>query len=250
MEMKGVSLVVLSCLLAVCAFAQEAPNLDNLLKTAKEKYPQVDTLDMISIKLHYFEDHIPTQDQRQKMIEIYKAIANGFGVNFHFKQGYIAYQKLLTLKEKKLSVEKAAAIEQEKKQYEQQNNNDEQQVANLQATQQQLTHDIDSLISKRKSFKSIFSIIIAVLSLLFATSLFRSGIKLKDLKNETTANRQKLIVNHRIALLGSLAAGLTATIVNNHEKVKTNTSELLAKLPKDAKTKEIRVKLEQLAVEN
>jgi hypothetical protein len=245
--MKKLFLIVLTCLLSVFAFAQEMPNVDDLLRMAKEKYPQVDTLDKISIKLHYFEDHLPSPEQMQKMIEIYKAIANGFAVNFHFKQGYIAYQKSLALKEKKLAAEKAAAITQQNKQYEQQNSNDEQQVANLQATQQQLSHDIDSLISKRKSFKSIFSIIIAVLSLLFAASLFKSGIKLKDLKNETTANRDKLMQNHRIALLGSLATGVRQTMISNNEKVKAAVSELLAKLPNDNKAKEIRTKLEKLA---
>jgi len=112
-----------------------------------------------------------------------------------------------------------------------------------------LNHDIDNLISKRSSFKKIFSTIIAVLSLLFAASLFRSGIKLKELRNETATNREKLMENHRIALLGSLAAGLREAMTSNNERIESAASELLAKLPKEAKTKEIRDKLQQLISE-
>src|SRR4051812_39803725 len=128
---------------------REAPDLDNLLRLAKDKFPHVDTLDRISYRLSYFEQHAPSQDQQQKIIEIYKTIANGYSLNFHFKQGYIAYQKYLSIKERKLAKEKTAAIVKQNNQYEEQNRSDEQQVASLQATQQQLNHDIDSLISKR-----------------------------------------------------------------------------------------------------
>src|SRR5437879_3983511 len=112
---KGNLFLLLFFLMSLLAFAQpeeqdslqkktvvrEAPDLDNLLRLAKDKYPHVDTLDRISYRLGYFDQHSPSQDRQQKIIEIYRTIANGYSINFHFKQGYIAYQKYLSLKERK-----------------------------------------------------------------------------------------------------------------------------------------------------
>ena len=153
-------LLILFNIVSLAVGAQELPDLGKLISGAKAFYPKVDTLDNISSKLNYFTQHVPTFEQRNKIIEIYKSVSNGYDVNYHFKQGYAAYQKYLSLKEKKLAEEKAAAIGKVKKQYEEQNNNDESEVMNLQSRQQQLNHDIDTLISKRSSFKKIFSLTI------------------------------------------------------------------------------------------
>src|ERR1044071_1509828 len=59
---------------------REAPDIDRAMAIAKAQYPQVDSLDRISYRLKYFEDHEPSKEQAGKLIDIYKAIANGYAV--------------------------------------------------------------------------------------------------------------------------------------------------------------------------
>src|SRR5438045_2520015 len=86
--------------------AGQAPDLERVLMLVKMPYPQIDTLDRLAARLHYFDQNKPSPEQQQKLIEIYKSIANGYSVNYHFKQGYIAYEKYLLMKEKNLAGEK------------------------------------------------------------------------------------------------------------------------------------------------
>ena len=237
------SLSIINCQLSIA----QAPDLDAALKVAKAMYPQVDSLDRVTSRLHYFDTNAPSHDQQEKLMEIYKAISNGYAVNSHYKTGYEAFSKYLSIKEKKLAAEKDAAIAKEKAQYDQKDKNDAAEVSTLEEQVKQLDGDTNGLITKRSLFKKIFSVIIAFLSLLFAYSLFRSGVKMKDLRNETQADRDKVMHNHRIALIGSFSDGLNATITRNFAKLKQELSGLLNHLTTDSdKIKKLKEKVADL----
>jgi C4-dicarboxylate-specific signal transduction histidine kinase len=212
---KTILLYIIITCLAVIASAQ-APDLDRIIANITVSAPPVEALDNAAIQLHYFDSVTPTPDQEAKMLIAYKALSAGFAANVHYKQGYNVFQKYLLLKEKILAREKAAVITSLQNEYRQKDKADEDNVVRLQNEVAQLNLDAEGFISKRKGFKNIFSIVIVVLSMLFAASLFRSGVKLKNLNAETKTNHDKLAENHRLASIGYLADGIPSTLNENN----------------------------------
>ncbi len=219
--MKKYSIIVLICL---CFFSgatlAQAPDLDKIVSTIKVAAPPVESLDQAAIQLHYFDSVPPTQEQEVKLLEAFKALSNGFAANVHYKQGYTVFQKYLSLKEKILVRQKTEVITKLETEYQQKDKSDEDKAVSLQSAVQQLNLDTEGYISKRSGFKNAFSIIIVILSMLFAASLFRSGVRLKNLRNETKTNQNKLEENHRIATLGYLEEGIRSAFELNETKIK------------------------------
>ncbi|CAN5534583.1 hypothetical protein BH11BAC1_BH11BAC1_06250 [soil metagenome] len=197
----------------------QAPDLDRLIANITVAAPPVEALDLAAIQLHYFDSISPDHEQEKKMLTAYKALSAGFAANVHYKQGYVVFQKYLTLKEKLLAREKAEVIAKLQNDYRQNDKADEEKVVSLQNEVSQLNLDTEGFISKRSGFKNIFSIVIVVLSMLFAASLFRSGMRLKNLNTETKANQEKLAANHRLASLGYVADGIPGAFKTNLENV-------------------------------
>ena len=205
----------------------QAPDLDRLIANITVAAPPVEALDNAAIQLHYFDSVNPTPEQEKKMLEAYKALSAGFAANVHYKQGYNVFQKYLTLKEKILAREKAAVISKLQSEYQQKDKADEDKVVSLQNEVAQLNMDTEGFISKRKGFKNIFSIVIVVLSMIFAASLFRSGVKLKNLNAETKANQEKLAENHRLASLGYLSGGIPETLKSHESFIQRTSAEAI-----------------------
>ncbi|MEO8085441.1 MAG: hypothetical protein ABI763_01400 [Bacteroidota bacterium] len=215
-------LLYLFVLLLICRTLNsnaQAPDLDRLIANITVPAPPVEALDLAAIQLHYFDSISPGQEEEKKMLIAYKALSAGFAANVHYKQGYNVFQKYLALKEKILAREKAEEITKLQNDYSQKDKADEDKVVSLQNEVSQLNLDTEGFISKRSGFKNIFSIVIVVLSMLFAASLFRSGMRLKNLNSETKANQEKLAENHRLASLGYLADGIPGTFKTNNENV-------------------------------
>jgi len=218
--MKKTSFLLLLFLsISVIALAQ-APDLDRLIANITVAAPPVEALDNAAIQLHYFDSVEPTPEQETKMLTAYKALSAGFAANVHYKQGYNVFQKYLRLKEKILAREKAAAITALQNEYHMKDKADEDKVVQLQNEVGQLNMDAEGFISKRKGFKNIFSIIIVILSMLFAASLFRSGVKLKNLNAETKSNQDKLAENHRLSSLGYLSEGIPSALKSNKQHIR------------------------------
>ena len=207
--------------------AAQAPDLDRLISTITVAAPPVEALDQAAIQLHYFDSVAPTADQETKMLVAYKALSGGFAANVHYKQGYNVFQKYLSLKEKILAREKAALISKLQNEYMQKDKEDEDKVVQLKSEVAQLSLDTGGFISKRSGFKNIFSIIIVVLSMLFAASLFRSGVKLRKLNAETKENQEKLSDNHRLASLGYIAEGVPGSLKANIASLKKSAADAL-----------------------
>ena len=220
-----IAIFILLCSVNI-SFAQ-APDLDRIITNITVTAPPVEALDQAAIQLHYFDSVTPTQEQETKMLQAYKALSAGFAANVHYKQGYNVFQKYLNLKEKILAREKAGVIARLQNEYLQKDKADEDSVVNLQREVSQLNMDTEALISRRSGFKNIFSIIIVVLTIIFAASLFRSGVRLKNLNAETKANQEKLAANHRLAALGYLK-GIPAALDANTSSLKKSAADAIA----------------------
>jgi C4-dicarboxylate-specific signal transduction histidine kinase len=211
---KTILLYILTAGISFIVSAQ-APDLDRVIANITVAAPPVEALDNAAIQLHYFDSIAPTPEQEAKMLTAYKALSAGFAANVHYKHGYNVFEKYLNLKEKVLARKKTTAITNLQNEYKQKDKADEDNVVKLQNEVAQLNLDAEGFISKRKGFKNIFSVIIVVLSMVFAASLFRSGVRLKNLNAETKANQDKLAENHRLSSLGYLADGIPATLNAN-----------------------------------
>jgi len=236
---KQIILVVLFLMSCSLFSSAQAPDLDRLIANITVPAPPVEALDLAAGQLHYFDSIAPNQEQEKKMLVAYKALSAGFAANVHYKQGYNVFQKYLNLKEKILAREKAEVITKLQHDYQQKDKADEDKVVSLQNEVSQLNMDAEGFISKRSGFKNIFSIVIVVLSMLFAASLFRSSMRLKNLNAETKANQEKLSQNHRLASLGYLANGIPGAIKANNESVSKMAADA-AQLAAKEKAEELR----------
>jgi C4-dicarboxylate-specific signal transduction histidine kinase len=218
----------------------QTPDLDRLIANITVPAPPVEALDQAAIQLHYFDSVAPTPEQETKMLVAYKALSAGFAANVHYKQGYNVFQKYLNLKEKILAREKATVIANLQKEYQQKDKADEDKVVSLQNEVAQLNMDTEGFISKRRGFKNIFSIVIVVLSMIFAASLFRSGVKLKNLNSETKNNQEKLAENHRLASLGYLSPGIPEVLKSNMETIRKSAAEAVRLTANKSNIQELR----------
>jgi hypothetical protein len=223
--MKKIFFISIFFLCTSIIASSQAPDLDRIIANITVAAPPVEALDNAAIQLHYFDSIAPTPEQESKMLVAYKALSAGFAANVHYKQGYNVFQKYLRLKEKILATEKAAAITNLNNEYRLKDKADEDKVVQLQNEVAQLNMDAEGFISKRKGFKNIFSIVIVVLSMLFAASLFRSGVKLRNLNAETKANQDKLSENHRLSSLGYLSEGVPSTLIANKAHIRKKALE-------------------------
>ena len=104
--------------------------------------------------------------------------------------------------------------------------------------------DAQGFISNRSTFKNIYSIVIVALSMLFAASLFRSGVRIRNLGAETKKNQDILAGNHRIASLGYLGNGIPDAIEMHRRMVAENAGESLRLIP-DGQAPELRKLLQE-----
>lgn len=227
---KFLTVVSVCLIISVVAFAQ-APDLNRLIANITVAAPPVEALDQAAIQLHYFDSVAPTPEQEKQMLVAYKALSAGFAANVHYKQGYNVFQKYLNLKEKILAGEKAAVITKLQNEYKEKDRADEDKVVSLQNEVAQLNLDTEGYISKRSGFKNIFSIVIVALSMMFAASLFRSGVRIRSLSAETKANHDKLAENHRIASLGYIAKGIPDAIAAYRIAIDKSATEAIQNIP-------------------
>ncbi len=227
---KILSLTFIWLIISISNFGQ-APDLDRLIANITVAAPPVEALDIAALQLHYFDSVTPTPEQEKKMMEAYKALSAGFAANVHFKQGYNVFQKYLNLKEKIMAEEKAGVIIGLQNEYRQMDKADEDKVVNLQNEVAQLNMDTEGFISKRSGFKNIFSIVIVALSVLFAASLFRSGVRLRSLNTQTKANQGIIKDNHRIVSLGYIGEGIPAALAAENANTKKAANNVLQLVP-------------------
>ena len=222
--MKKINLFFLFFIAALKLFAQNS-DLNQLNASAKNQFVTPEALDKIQHDLKYFDEHPVSKEQQELLLDTYRAVANSYSLNNHFKQGYGVYQNYLSLKEKFLADEKSAAIAKLNNDIGQKQQKDESELVSLQNQVMQLQLDNENLLSKKKSFKQYFSLSIIALTILFAFMLFQTGMKLKKLNHGLKSGRERLKSIHRIASSGKFRSGILFIMKSLFTSVKNLSSE-------------------------
>jgi len=202
------------------------PDLQQINSAVKNVYAKVEDLDKVQQELKYFDEHpVTTKEQQDLLLASYRALAQDYSSNNHFKQGYQVYQHYLSLKEDFMAKEKAEAIAKLTVELQDKQKKYEEAALNMQNRVIQLQMDNDYLQSKRKSFKHYFSLGIIALTVIFAFLLLQAGIKLTRLRHDVKAGRDRLKLIHRIAVLGKLRNGVKLSMANLFASLKKTSAE-------------------------
>ena len=217
MKKKGTLFALLISLsLLVAAQESTVPDLASMNSTAKNPYIKVEAMDKLQQDLNYFNEHpVQGKEQQQLLLDTYRAIANAYSANNHYKQGYGVYQKYLALKEQFLSAEKTEDISTLVHRLEEEQSKDENELVSKQNEIQQLDLDNKYLDARRKAFKQYFSFGVIALTVLFSFLLLQAGLKLNKIRNDLKTGRERLKTIHRSATLGRLKNGILQ--LTNHQ---------------------------------
>lgn len=200
-------LALITILLITMSKAFPAVDFDRAFRIIDAPYPVVDSLDLVSGMIQKAALNEIAMDEQKQLLELYKKLSAGYAVNFHYKQAFHVYRDLLELKENVLSRERQTELTNARNQFSKKNEQDLQRLNEAGQTTGNLKSDTESLLSTRSTLKKIFSVIIVLLTVAFAASLFQSGLKLKSLGDELKDKQKKLIANSRLAVMGKLSQG-------------------------------------------
>ncbi len=216
-------LLLLQC---TSAGAQKAGELNEIYEAAKTLYVKPETLDRLLIRMRSIEADLP-EDQEALLLETYRIISDQYVSNNHYSQAFQVQLKYTELKENYTARKFTKAIDTTRKNIQLRRTTDGTELMNLQNQVQQLQIDNDLLISKRLSFRKYFSLIIIILSSLFAIMLVRSAVKLYGIRNQLKENRDRMKSVHRLAVIGSLSNGLAGRIRLDTISTEESSRELL-----------------------
>ncbi|MCX6291872.1 MAG: hypothetical protein NT126_08920 [Bacteroidetes bacterium] len=234
--MKKITVLLLLFISLKSASAQDpvvpaVPDLLQINTAAKNTYIKTESLDVLQQQLRYFDEHPVTgKDQQQLLLETYRAVTNGYSINNHFKQGYVVFQKYLSMKEGFLAMEKAEVIKKMNQNIANQEKSDGDAFVSIQNSVQQLQTDNENLVSKRKSFKHYFSLGIIALTVIFAFLLLQAAVKLNKTRHDLKTGRERLMTIHRVAVLGRLKDGASAAILTILRNIHTLAGESITLL--------------------
>lgn len=194
--------------------AQSVDELQSINKSASALYVQPETLDQLMIKLRpYFEQ--PKAETDSLFMATLKVITTNYVANNHFKQGYQVYQQYVRFKEQRLKADLDASVNKANAAVAVRREREDAELGKLQNDEKQLQADIDGYKGKRSAFKTYFSIAIIILSMVVAAMLVSTGVKLNALSNRLKANRDRIKLIHRKAIIGSFSKGLLQSVKSN-----------------------------------
>jgi len=186
-------------------------------------------------------------DYRNK-ITAYQLISDSYAKRNHFRQAYTTYLQYLELKEQLFRERMTTAIStaQSSSESRQLKLTEEEKTTGEQADE--LLLSADRFTTSTFVYKKFFSLGIIVLTIIFAISLVRSGVRLLNMKKENEVVRNNILQLHRIALAGNLMEG---NIAGNKDAVKSisqsslEAARELSKLPTDTSLQSITKSLEK-----
>lgn len=223
--MKNIIFTYLLFILTFSAGAQSIEELKSTLTSTKNPYIKPETLDGIMISLRKYEDN-PLPDQDSLMLEIYRTVSSSYVANNHFKQGYQVFNRYLLYKENMLAKDKSKAINAAMNVVGEQARNDEAEQLNLQYQLSELKAENSSLGKKVVAFKSNFSLILILLSVVFAVILAGYGIRSFSLRSRLHQNRNTMRNIHHLALAGRFEEGVRNALQNSIENLEIEIGEL------------------------
>ena len=210
------------------ATAQLQDELQQMQNNASSTSVKPEALDRMVNRLRDVQTN--NDREEQLLMDTHKAISNGYAINNHFKPAYREFAVYLDLKEKQTEKKFSTVVNEAKHRIDEKAGKLDSEVDATRKAADELKNSAARYTNARFVYKKFFSAAIIVLSVLFGFSLFRSGLRLLNMRSETTEKRIKIVEMHRIALIGKLVAGNESGIsamINDQQLV---TTDLLKRL--------------------
>jgi hypothetical protein len=223
--MKNITYIYFLFILTFSAGAQSIEELKSTLTSTKNPFIKPESLDGIMISLRKYENN-PLPDQDSLMLEIYRTVSSAYVANNHFKQGYQVFNSYLLYKENMLAKDKSKAINTAMNVVGERARNDETDQLNLQHQLSELKAENISLGKRVVAFKSNFSLILILLSVVFAVILAGYGIRSFSLRSRLHQNRSTMKNIHHLALAGRFEEGVRNALQNSIKNLEIEIGEL------------------------
>lgn len=221
---KGI-LSFLFLLTCFSAMSQSNDELQRISLKAKTLFVRPEVLDMLLIDLRKFETQ-PQREQDSLILDIYRTISSTYMANNHFKKAYVVYYKYLERKKAMLAAQKTKAIGNSTGSVTGRSQVDEQKEKELKNSLITLQVENQKLESNRLSFKSNFSLLLIVLTGIFAIMLVSAGVKIMNLNTSIQQSREKIKEMHRKAVIGKYSEGLRESFKTNIVSLAEQSGEL------------------------
>jgi hypothetical protein len=204
---------------------QSIEELKSILSKAQSQYTKPEEMDVLMIKVRQYQKN-PLPDQDSIMLDIYQSITSAYVTASHYKQAYQVFNSYLAYKENMLAMDKSTAINKATNYIGERSRNDQDELVSLKNQLVGLNSDNDSLSKRTVLFKGYFSLILLVLSIVFAVILVGYGIKVFNLKSRLYHNRSTIKNIHRLALTGRYEEGVRNALQASIKSVQAELAEL------------------------
>jgi hypothetical protein len=212
-------------LLPAIAGAKSIEDLKSYHEQSVSQFVTPESLDRLMNSLSEYE-HDPLPGQDSIMLTIYQSVSNAYVKYSHYKQGYQVYNRYLAYKENMLAGKKTAAINSALNSVGERSRNDQTDEMKLRGQLSQIKTDSASLEHKLVFFKTNFSGVMIVLSIIFAVVLVSYVVRIFSLRSRINLNRGTMKDIHKLALTGQYEEGVRNALQQSMQFVEKETSEL------------------------
>lgn len=203
--MKHTLLILFALSLVHSGKAQSMEELKSMKAKAEYVGTRPEDLDRMVQQLRGFTP--TTSEEREALQELRRSISSSYAANNHYRPAYREYLNYLSIKEEGFRNDRQSALEAKNAALQSRLEKIDQEQQSTRETADDLETSAARYSSFRSNYKRFFSAAIIALSALFGLSLFRSGLRLRNMRSSTEESRTNLTDIHRVALLGKLSKG-------------------------------------------
>ena len=208
---KIILFVTIFFLSLVSVHGQSLEELQVINNKSKSPFTKPEMLDQLMIALRKYSIN-SLKNEDTLLLETYRNISSAYMANNHFKQAYEVYINYIKRKEEMLLADKKTYLTNTVFSVTSRQQKDLKEENELKTTLKQLKEDNENLASKRLSFKSNFSLLLIILTSIFAIMLVIAGIRKMSLRSKLQQNRDRMKSIHRLAVIGNFSIGLGTSI--------------------------------------
>lgn len=206
--MTKLSHSILLVLLAVFATGSLfASGLEEINKEAHTLYIKPEQLDRLLIRLRQ-ETTALSEEKSLLLLDTYKTISEQYALNNHYRQAYETFLLYLNHKENYLSKIQRGSLDSARTHIGKRSQQNDADLMSLQNNLEALTIENESYLNKISFFKRYFSLLIIILSGIFAALLISFAVKLNKLNSQLKDFRDKMRTLHADGTLGILTPAL------------------------------------------
>ncbi|MFM2134924.1 MAG: hypothetical protein RL021_324 [Bacteroidota bacterium] len=149
-----------------------------------------------------------TAEEREQFMKLHKTLSNGYASKGHYKQAVDEYAAYLDLKEQLFQKELQETVSKASSSMRERSDKLEQDLKAAAEEAESATASVERYDTFRMIYQQFFSIGLVALTVVFALSFVRSGVRMSNRRKETRELRNRLLGMHRTALAGRLSNGI------------------------------------------